>query len=131
MADLQKKSADSGFFDEWYGVDGVPRELVLAFDRWLQEMPAGDITRKRDEADLLFRRFGITFIVYGNEGGTERLIPFDVIPRVFDAEEWRYLEAGSIQRVRALNEFLYDIYHDGEILKAGVVPDDLILSNSF
>ena len=84
---------------------------MQAFDRWLQEMPAGDITRKRDEADLLFRRLGITFIVYGNEGGTERLIPFDVIPRVFDAEEWRYLEAGSIQRVRALNEFLYDIYH--------------------
>lgn len=131
MAKANNKSPVSGFFDEWYGTDGSPRELVQAFDRWLQDMPPEDISRKRDEADLLFRRLGITFIVYGNEGGTERLIPFDVIPRVFNAEEWRYLETGSIQRVRALNQFLYDIYHEGEILKAGVVPTDLILANSF
>ena len=116
-------------FDEWYGGDGRPRAAVPEIDRWLKGLPNDELRRKRDEADVLFRRLGITFIVYGREGGTERLIPFDVIPRVFSAPEWRRLEQGSIQRVRALNMFLRDIYTRQEIIRAGIVPSDLILAN--
>jgi uncharacterized circularly permuted ATP-grasp superfamily protein len=118
-------------FDEWYSAEGAPRGLVAPFDAWLGEMPAEVIRRKCSEAEVLFSRLGITFIVYGREGGTERLIPFDVIPRIFGADEWRHLERGSIQRVRALNMFLRDIYHDGEIIRAGIVPSDLVLANEF
>jgi uncharacterized circularly permuted ATP-grasp superfamily protein len=123
--------AKNSFYDEWYGVDGTPRELVRELDRWLSGVPVSDLGRRREEADLLFRRLGITFIVYGREEATERLIPFDVVPRVFGAEEWDFIERGAIQRVRAINQFLHDIYHDREIVRAGVVPSDLILANEF
>lgn len=118
-------------FDEWYGSDGEQRALVRDIDACLKDVPIEELRRKRDEADLLFRRLGITFIVYGREGGTEQLIPFDVIPRIFGADEWARLKDGSIQRVKALNMFLHDIYHGGDILRAGKVPVDLILANSF
>ena len=81
----------------------------------------------------LFRRVGITFAVYGartTTAGTERLIPFDLIPRVIPAHEWRELERGLRQRVTALNRFLHDVYHDQEILRAGVVPADQVLGNA-
>lgn len=116
-------------FDEWYGRDGNTREMVVEIDTWLKALSNEDIGRKRAEADVLFQRLGITFIVYGNEGGSERLIPFDVIPRVFSAREWRRLEEGSIQRVRALNMFLHDVYHKGDIIRSGTIPADLILEN--
>jgi len=118
-------------FDEWYGTDRTPRDMIREIDRWLQAQPVEELGRKRDEANILFRRLGITFIVYGREGGTERLIPFDIVPRVFSAAEWRRLEEGSIQRVRALNMFLADIYSKQEIIRAGAVPSDLILANDF
>jgi len=121
----------SSAFDEWYGHGSTPRATVKDIDRWLKSLPVEELRRKRDEADVLFRRLGITFIVYGREGGTEQLIPFDVIPRVFGADEWRRLEEGSIQRVQALNMFLHDIYHGRDILRAGVVPSDLVLANDF
>ncbi len=82
------------------------------------------------DAEALFRRLGITFAVYGSNEGTEKLIPFDIIPRIISAIEWRKLSKGIEQRVRALNAFLYDIYHRQEILKAGRVPEKLILNNS-
>ena len=118
-------------FDEWYGHGNVPREMVRDIDLWLKNLPDEELKRKRDDADILFCRLGITFVVYGREGGTEQLIPFDTIPRVFSANEWRRLEEGSIQRVRALNMFLHDIYHGRDILRAGVVPSDLVLVNDF
>jgi len=118
-------------FDEWYGHGNTPRELLREIELWLKGLPDEELKRKRDEAAVLFRRLGITFVVYGNEGGTEQLIPFDAIPRVFGADEWRLLEAGSIQRVRALNMFLHDIYHGRDILRAGIVPLDLVLVNDF
>lgn len=117
-------------FDEWHGLDGQQRSLVHEISTWLNDLPIEELRRKRDEADVLFRRLGITFVVYGREGGTEQLIPFDVMPRVFTADEWKRLEEGSIQRVKALNMFLHDIYHGGEILQAGKVPTNLILANS-
>ena len=85
---------------------------------------------KRAEADLIFRRIGITFSVYGDEGGTERLIPSDVVPRIISADEWDRLERGLIQRVTAINRFLADIYHDQAILAAGVIPRSQIIGNS-
>ncbi|OYV27103.1 MAG: hypothetical protein B7Z82_06470 [Halothiobacillus sp. 20-54-6] len=86
--------------------------------------------QKQRDAELLFRRMGITFAVYGAAADEERLIPFDVVPRVFGAAEWQRLELGLKQRVRALNMFLHDIYHDQEIIKAGIIPAAQVLGNS-
>ena len=118
-------------FDEMHGTDATVRPAFRRIAEWLDRMPAEEIARKRAEADMLFRRLGITFLVYGDDGGVERLIPFDVIPRVFTGPEWRLLERGCVQRVRALNMFLVDIYRDREIIRAGVVPAELILANEF
>ena len=98
--------------------------------QWLQAQPIDDLKRRRSEAEALFRRTGITFAVYGDEAATERLIPFDIIPRILSAAEWRRLATGIEQRVRALNAFIYDIYHRQEIIRAGRVPEELIIHNS-
>jgi uncharacterized circularly permuted ATP-grasp superfamily protein len=103
------------------------------FERWLAEQTEQSMARKRTQADLIFRRVGITFAVYGDkdEGeGTERLIPFDVIPRIIPAGEWSVLERGLKQRVQALNMFLQDVYHQQAIIKAGVVPAEHIFMNT-
>jgi uncharacterized circularly permuted ATP-grasp superfamily protein len=92
-------------------------------------MPAGLVDEKRREADLLFHRVGITFAVYGDEQGAERLIPFDTIPRIIPQNEWTLLESGLKQRVTALNRFLHDIYHAQDILRAGVVPAEHVLTH--
>jgi uncharacterized circularly permuted ATP-grasp superfamily protein len=118
-------------FDEMYMPDQSVRPAYQGLTQWLDRLPPEQLRQKSGEAEMLFCRMGITFIVYGEAGGTERLIPFDVIPRVFTADEWAKLESGSIQRVRALNMFLHDIYHEREIIRAGVVPADLILANEF
>ena len=118
------------FFDEMTDRAGGVRPHYGAFSAWLAEQSAESMARKRAEADLMFRKVGITFAVYGDESGTERTIPFDVIPRVIPAAEWHALEAGLEQRVRALNMFLKDIYHGQEIIKAGVVPRDQIENNA-
>jgi uncharacterized circularly permuted ATP-grasp superfamily protein len=90
----------------------------------------GTLQRKEHEAELLFRRLGITFAVYGESDGGERLIPFDVVPRIFGAAEWRRLETGIKQRVRALNAFLHDIYHGQEIIRAGIVDGAQVTQNA-
>ena len=77
----------------------------------------------------MFRRMGITFAVYGDQESTERLIPFDIVPRILGQSEWTRLEAGLIQRVKALNLFLADLYGKADILRAGVVPSDIIYRN--
>ncbi|MBA3324013.1 MAG: circularly permuted type 2 ATP-grasp protein [Rhodobacteraceae bacterium] len=96
---------------------------------WVQRTPAEVIAQKKQEAEALFRRIGITFAVYGEGGDTERLIPFDMMPRVFTEREWRKLERGVKQRARALNAFLYDVYHRCEIIRAGEAPADLVYRN--
>ncbi len=116
-------------FDEMMGKDGA-RPPYHAIERWLKTVGADALELKRLEAETLFRRIGITFAVYGEGGDPERLIPFDLIPRVFSAEEWRTLSRGITQRARALNAFLHDVYHRGEILKAGVIPENLIFRNA-
>src|SRR6266850_2181484 len=109
--------------------NGEVRAHFRALADWLAETPADRVAEKRREADLLFHRVGITFAVYGDEAGAERLIPFDTIPRVIPRAEWNKLAAGLVQRVSALNRFLHDIYHGQEILKAGVIPAEQVLTN--
>ena len=117
-------------FDEMNGLGQGVREPYAALAEWLGTLRVDDLKRKRAEAEVLFRRTGITFNVYGDEDAAERLIPFDIIPRIISAAEWRRLTAGIEQRVRALNAFMYDIYHRQEILKAGRIPPELIIQNS-
>ena len=109
--------------------DGEVRAHFRALAEWLAETPAERVAEKRREADLLFHRVGITFAVYGDTSGAERLIPFDTIPRIIPSAEWRELARGLRQRVTALNRFLHDIYHEQEILKAGVIPAEQVLTN--
>ncbi len=116
-------------FDEMNGRGKGVRDPYVSVHQWLQTQKIDDLKRKRGEAEALFRRTGITFAVYGDDAATERLIPFDIIPRILSAAEWRRLAAGIEQRVRALNAFMYDIYHRQEIIRAGRVPEDLIIQN--
>ncbi|MES2264603.1 MAG: circularly permuted type 2 ATP-grasp protein [Pseudomonadota bacterium] len=126
----------SKFFNE-LSVDGLPpeaggeiREHYREFCRWLGQQAPETIERKRAEADLMFRRVGITFAVYGDDAGTERLIPFDIIPRIIPAAEWSHLQTGLVQRVKALNMFVHDIYHGQNIIKAGIIPAEQIYRNA-
>src|ERR1700749_4103895 len=112
-------------FDEMRGSEGAVRPAYAELARWLGEVPPDVLDYRRREAELLFRRIGITFAVYGEADAQERLIPFDVIPRVLSAGEWDTLRRGLEQRVKALNLYLADIYGRREILKAGIVPEDL------
>ena len=128
-------------FDEMYDGNDRVRAHYREFERWLSEQTPDAMQFKRAEADLVFRRVGVTFAVYGDkedpdgkngeaDEATERLIPFDVVPRIIPAAEWKQLEAGLRQRVRALNMFLRDVYHDQDILRAGRIPADQILRNA-
>jgi uncharacterized circularly permuted ATP-grasp superfamily protein len=125
-------------FDEMHTPAREVRNHYRVYDRWLERQPPETMRSRRDEAEMIFRRVGITFAVYGakdedassDNGGTERLIPFDLIPRVIPGHEWETLEAGLRQRVTTLNRFIHDVYHGQEILKAGIVPADQVLKNS-
>jgi uncharacterized circularly permuted ATP-grasp superfamily protein len=110
--------------------DGSVRPHYRPFSDWLERTKREQIVQKREEAERAFHRIGITFAVYGEDSGTERLIPFDIVPRIIPAAEWRTLERGLKQRVLALNLFLHDIYHDQNILKAGAIPAERVLSNT-
>ncbi|MDP2699380.1 circularly permuted type 2 ATP-grasp protein [Thalassospira sp.] len=116
-------------FNEMMMNDQV-REPYRALVDWMDATGAETLTQKRLEAETLFRKIGITFAVYGEGGDPERLIPFDLIPRIFTAAEWRKLERGVKQRARVLNAFLYDVYHNAEIIKAGIIPADLVYCNA-
>lgn len=109
---------------------GEARPHYREFQSWLSQQNGTSIAAKRGEADLIFHRVGITFAVYGDDQGTERLIPFDIIPRIIPASEWTQLEAGLRQRVKTLNLFLHDIYHEQNIIKAGVIPAEQIFCNA-
>jgi uncharacterized circularly permuted ATP-grasp superfamily protein len=110
------------------------RAHYRAYARWLAAQSAESMQARREEAEMIFRRVGITFAVYGDKdedgSGTERLIPFDLIPRIIPAAEWSGMERGLTQRVTALNRFIHDVYHDQEILRAGVIPAEQILHNA-
>ena len=118
-------------FDEMTGHNGPSevRESYRALARWLAEAPPDLLQARSRQAELFFRRMGITFAVYGEAASSERLIPFDVVPRIIGAAEWAGLEAGLVQRVGVLNAFLKDVYGPQECLKAGVIPPELVLAN--
>ena len=103
-----------------YTADGQVRPPYAVYSDWLIREPEDALRQKRAEADSLFHRVGITFAVYGEQDGNERLIPFDIVPRILSADEWRKLAAGLRQRVQALNAFIADIYHGQDILRAGL-----------
>ena len=117
-------------YDEMLDASGKVRPSYRGFADWLESTPPEVIARKREEADIAFHRVGITFAVYGEDAGQERLIPFDIVPRIIPAQEWKLLADGLRQRVKALNAFLHDVYHDQEIIKAGRIPAAQILLNS-
>jgi uncharacterized circularly permuted ATP-grasp superfamily protein len=116
-------------FDEMTGTDGSIRPAYRELAEWLKEVPPDQLDHRRREAELLFRRIGITFAVYGEAEAQERLIPFDVVPRILAAAEWDRLRRGLEQRVQAINLFLKDVYFKREILRAGVIPEDLVFQN--
>ncbi|MGD9923946.1 MAG: circularly permuted type 2 ATP-grasp protein, partial [Pseudorhodoplanes sp.] len=116
-------------FDEMNGVDGQIRPAYAQLSSWLSEVRPDELDFRRREAEVLFRRIGITFAVYGEADATERLIPFDVIPRILSGTEWRTLRLGLEQRVKAINAYIKDIYGKRECMRAGVVPEDLVFQN--
>ncbi len=120
--------------DEMHASAEVVRTHYKPYYQWLMAQPEAVMRSRIAEAEMIFRRVGITFAVYGAKdedgAGTERLIPFDVIPRVIPASEWGQLEKGLAQRVTALNRFIHDVYHDKDIIKAGIVPAEQILDNA-
>jgi uncharacterized circularly permuted ATP-grasp superfamily protein len=120
----------SRFYNEMFADDGGVRPHYGAMNDWLKQQTPDIIADKRRQADLMFHKVGITFAVYGEEDGAERLIPFDIIPRVFPKSEWSALERGLRQRVQTLNMFLHDVYHEQNILKAGIIPPDRIFNNA-
>ncbi|WP_306030989.1 circularly permuted type 2 ATP-grasp protein [Stappia sp. MMSF_3263] len=120
---------ENEFFNEMLTAEGNPRAPYRRLAEWFGKMSPAEMRKKSREAETIFRRLGITFAVYGTSAATERLIPFDIVPRVISAAEWRRLSAGIDQRVRALNAFLHDIYHRQEIIRAGRIPADLIVQN--
>jgi uncharacterized circularly permuted ATP-grasp superfamily protein len=116
-------------FDEMLPVETGLRPAYQGYDRWFQAQDPARLTEKMRDAERVFRRTGITFAVYGEEEASERLIPFDIVPRIISGPEWRRLTQGIKQRVQALNAFLDDIYHRQEILRAGRVPKELVAGN--
>jgi uncharacterized circularly permuted ATP-grasp superfamily protein len=116
------------------GNNSAVRAHYATFQAWLLRQAPEVMQARRAEAEMIFRRVGITFAVYGAKdedgAGTERLIPFDLIPRVIPRSEWVHMQAGLSQRVRALNQFIHDVYHEQAILKAGVVPAEQVLNNA-
>ena len=125
-------------FDEMYAqlpfIDSAVRPHYRNYLDWLQRQDPQTMRDRREEAEMIFRRVGITFAVYGDKdedgAGTERLIPFDLIPRIIPAHEWTCMQKGLVQRVNALNLFIHDVYHAQDILKAGLIPSEQILNNA-
>jgi uncharacterized circularly permuted ATP-grasp superfamily protein len=118
-------------FDELWGAgaDGQPRPGFETLGSWLDDVPAAELARRQQSAEAAFRSLGITFAVYGEEQASERIIPFDILPRIFSADEWEKLTAGLEQRVRAINAFIDDVYGRRRIISDKVVPADIVLAN--
>lgn len=118
-----------GKFDEMRAVDGSVRPAYRDYRHWYDQQESAFLSRKHREAEIAFRRTGITFNVYGEQEAEERLIPFDMVPRIITAAEWRRLTRGIEQRVRAINAFIHDLYHRQEIVRAGRLPERLLHDN--
>ena len=129
MSELFAHYQIGGFYDEMFAAPGIPRPHYAPLFERLNSMDGSDLNLKQTVADQAFLRRGVTFTVYSDNRGTERIVPFDLIPRIIPADEWRTLETGLTQRMQALNLFLEDIYHDQRILGDGIIPRDLIESS--
>jgi uncharacterized circularly permuted ATP-grasp superfamily protein len=118
-------------FDEIWGNsrEQKPRACFADLGRWMAETPQAELERRQASAESTFRQLGITFAVYGDDDAAERIIPFDIVPRIFTASEWSRLSAGLVQRVEAINAFLTDIYGARKILDDGILPPEIILTN--
>ena len=114
------------FFDEMFARAGAPRAAAHALTQVIDALPPGEIERRQRSAERALMAMGITFNVYGDDEGTERIFPFDLIPRIVSAAEWRTIERGLKQRIHALNLFIDDVYHDRKILKDGVIPEHVL-----
>jgi uncharacterized circularly permuted ATP-grasp superfamily protein len=119
----------NGFYDELFGAPGHDAPHTEELRRRLADFSIEELERRSDDADRELYNFGITFTVYTDRQAIDRILPFDVIPRVLSPADWQAIEDGSTQRVAALNLFLHDIYHDRKVIKDGVVPEDLVLGN--
>jgi len=118
-----------GRFDEMRTGDGTVRPAYKEYRHWYDQQDSAFLSRKHREAEIAFRRTGITFNVYGEHEAEERLIPFDMVPRIITADEWSRLARGIEQRVRAINAFIHDLYHEQEIVRAGLLPERLLRDN--
>ena len=119
-----------GFYDEIFESSGNPRTCSELLVNKLRSLPEGEIIRRQKSAERAFLRMGVTFNVYGDGAGTEKIFPFDQVPRIVEASEWEWIERGLKQRIYALNLFINDIYHDQKIIKDGIVPEHIIKSAS-
>lgn len=128
MAEFAGYSTD-GFYDEMFAPDGSARPAAQMLVERIESFPEGELARRHIAAEHALLRMGITFNVYADEQGIEKIFPFDLIPRIIDANEWEWIERGLKQRIHALNLFIDDVYHDQKILKDGVVPADVVLSS--
>lgn len=130
-ADLLANYKPGGFYDELLGKDGDDhaRQTAPIRDR-LSRLDFADLRRRAKDAERELFNLGITFLILSESEAVDRILPFDVIPRVITASEWEHLNAGVIQRVTALNLFLHDVYHEQKVLKDGIIPADLVLGNS-
>ena len=116
------------FYDEMFGAPGEVRPHYRKLLERFEEMGDGELERKQALATDTFLNQGITFTVYSDNQGTERIMPFDLIPRIIPREEWEHVERGLVQRIQALNLFLHDIYHEQRILKEGIIPEEVVQS---
>jgi hypothetical protein len=126
--DLSDYDSD-GFFDEMFDASGTPRPSASLLGGRLKLLAAGELNRRQKAADTALLNMGITFNVYGHEAGTEKIWPFDLIPRIMEYQEWRYIEDGLKQRIRALNLFIDDMYHERRIIRDGVFPEYMAQSS--
>jgi uncharacterized circularly permuted ATP-grasp superfamily protein len=117
-----------GFFDEMFAEDGSPRAVAKPLVKIIGSLADGELLRRQQTAERSLLQMGITFNVYGNHAGTEKIFPFDLVPRIVSAAEWTRLERGLKQRIKALNLFIDDLYHDQKIIRDGIIPEEIILS---
>ncbi|MDF0665351.1 MAG: circularly permuted type 2 ATP-grasp protein [Nitrospira sp.] len=118
-----------GFYDELYEEKGQPRSGSTLLLRKFASLPEGELKKRQEAAERVILNMGMTFGVYGNDGGHEQIFPFDIVPRIVSASDWEHIESGLRQRMRALNLFIDDVYHDQRIIKNGVIPNELIHSS--
>src|SRR6185503_7954229 len=117
------------FFDEMFGENGAPRAAARMLVSNIENLPEGELLNRQQAAERALLQMGITFNVYGERAGVEKIFPFDLVPRIVPAAEWSRIERGLKQRITALNLFIDDLYHGQKILKDKIIPADIVLSS--